>query len=340
MTFFKNTIITLFFMLINVCFLHAIDERLEQTLTHESSKKLAYQDPKFNNVGFIPGRLFGGTTAVYCGDRIVLTTAHRFLDFHAYYHFFPFSYSTKQTKTSEEIEVFFEINGKRVSYQVEKFDVEQHYDLAILKLKKPVEGLDGFELDFTFGNEEKTYEFDDTKSYSDQPHRLMYIGYKLGFKSDSNKDSYAQRLVSQSLCDRICDSEGTRVLRTMPHRALFTNNHDSVVLKEQKAFPYETGYNDRMSSGFAIRDGKIIGIIRKSDFPPVNLINYGAFIIKYCTNYFVSFLNYRILLFWHYALPTFNLDSPIIGTAGVSIPLGICEDWIKQKKAEFDQIEY
>ena len=128
---------------------------------------LAHSKPVFNNVGILSFRIQWNSklktngSVVYIGGRTCLTAAHcKNSDY--------FSYSVGfETKTQE-----FEYYKIEQFIEHPEYKNNENYDLAVLILDRPVEGLGSIKINNDFSR---------YKGFEDYQHLLIYVGYGIKF---------------------------------------------------------------------------------------------------------------------------------------------------------------
>lgn len=297
--------------------LHKTDD-IEQSLKDESMVALARSNPVYDNVGMLYYSNVVGKTlkdsdfsflasVVYIGDGICLTSAHTRTN--GFY------------RLCKHHAVCFEIDGKKTPlYHVVEFNTHPKYeeiydfDIAALILEKPVVGLTGFNLCYSFSQE--------NRNYKDCQHLLTYVHYgtKL-FCYDWFCVTDYQRRAMQAYTQRCQVNSKNFGIYSTPYR----NSND--YKHERSPIPYEAKGCAEMSGSACIHPhfGLVSiteGTMRLSDKRKFMTVMYLVLaeiidIILYPINHFL------------FPIPSFNKIITDNFTRIQSVPLGSVENWLE-----------
>lgn len=294
-------------------------DNVEKSLTNESMVTLAHSNPIYDNIGMLYYSNADGkplkdsdfsflASVVYIGDGICLTCAHN---------------STAGLFNSEckHHAVCFEINGIRTSlYHVVEFNTHPSYeeiydfDIAALILDKPVKGLTGLNLDYSFSKR--------NKDYKDYQHLLTYVHYgaKLFCNNWFHVRDY-QRRAMQAYTQACRINTNKFGIYSTPYR----NSND--YMRQRSPIPYEAKGCAEMSGSACIHPNFGLvsiteGTMRKDDKRKFITAMYLVLaeiidIILYPINHFL------------FPLPSFNKIITDKFTRIQSVPLGAVEDWLE-----------
>ena len=302
------------------------DYPIEETLTDAASITLARANPIYCNVGRLylrsGKRQNGNGAAVYLGGVTCVTAAHCLVD--------------EQDKFCELFDIYFQLNdGRIVQYEIEKAIVHplyvrnKWYDIAVLKLKKPVVELIGAFVNYAYGKKERIIK---------KPPEVTFVGYcraysDLGYRHQCD----FKRRATKSLL--FCVGVDPLKMSAIPHTLdiveqrtpSLMNCFSKVSFVSRPAMPYELGVKSGMSGGGAFERNELIGI-------------HVAYIDDH-----MSWFNHRItknipiLDSWLdcfrecCAIPHLRLPENMYeGQVPVSVPLGAVEDWLEGYRQEFD----
>lgn len=308
---------------------HQIND-IEQSLKNESMVALAHSNPIYDNVGML---YYSNATTktrkdsdfsflasvVYIGDGICLTSAHARTN--GFY------------RVCKHHAVCFEIAGKRTPlYHAVEFKIHPSYeeiydfDIAALILERPVEGLAGLGLCYSFSKE--------NKDYKDCQHLLTYVHYgtKL-FCYDWLCITDYQRRAMQAYTQACRVNSKKFGIYSTPYR----NSND--YKRERTHILFEAKGCAEMSGSACIHpDFGLVsitaGIMRLEErkFMTVMYLIFAEIIdiILYPINHFL------------FPVPSFNKIITDKFTRIQSVPLGAVEDWLEDIRQQnlrgFDRI--
>ena len=221
-------------------------KNVEASLKDESLIQLAHSNPLYDNIGMLYYHYASNKTpsesdrqyrasVVYIGNGLCLTAAHN--PWNTPHHFFKYGYY--------DYSVCFEIEGKKTPYY-QVIDViiypdyaDNHfYDIAVLILNKPVDGLIGLN---------PNYDFSKTVFFSDYQHLLTYVGYGMKLLyNDMFCLSDHKRRAKQAHTQACCMKPELLGIYSTPYGS--SNDLKS----ERKLIPYEAKDRPEMSGGAVI----------------------------------------------------------------------------------------
>ncbi|MES2252832.1 MAG: trypsin-like serine protease [Pseudomonadota bacterium] len=300
---------------------------IKETLTDKASLELAHSNRVYDNVGRLwlrsGKRLNGNGSVNYLGGLTCVTAAHCVVD--------------ENKKFIMLFDVFFELADGRIdSYEVESVIVHPSYmtntlcDIAVLKLKKPVSGLNGALLDYSYGKKQEVVsDFPEVtfvgycKPYSDVEYRCDFDQKKRAAKSFLGFTRYHNNEL-QGLC-------------AFPHRASIKRSSYimsffvDVWRSSRTAMPYELGIKQGMSGGGAFKDDLMIGVnMGHNDEDAWWFDSY----IEYWIPRIDSWLDYfrGCCDIPHLRFPE-HLHE---GRVPMVMPLGAVEEWLEGWRQKFD----
>ncbi len=302
-----------------------ISEEID-TFKDEALVQLAYSHFSHDNVGELYWYNTNQTTgitlgfmcgsATYSGGKICFASAHC---------------GDKPTRSSLEpvtihYEIAFEIAGReKKRYKVKEFishpQFEQNpkYDLAILILEKPVEGLSGLKISDEFSN---------TKYYKDYQHILTYVGYGVRVFDNHYFLMADQKRRALRAYTQVCSLKPNELgIYSTPY------GQHNWATTSRPLIAYEVGSRDGMSGGAVINANyEVVGIICGTLFPNVTwqqtLYNAIASVI--------SIIPASITVCCC-PIPYFA-DFPATSSPGTrtkSVPLAPLKDWIQSVQRQY-----
>lgn len=289
---------------------------IEQSLEDESLIKLAHSNMHYDNVGVLcfcnnpiremdESKFRSKASAVYIGDGICLTAAHTRL---------------KDAQNA----VHFEINGRRTPlYHVSKviihpkYEENDDFDIAMLILDKPVDGLDGLTPCYEFSKE--------LRYLKDYQHLLTYVAY--GVKLIHNGWCYSADQKRRALQSYTCGCD-TRPKTLGLYSSPYGNSND---LKEKRGLiPYEAKCRGAMSGGAVIHPE--YGLV--SIFAGTKNLRVGAKFSWIAKTLLFCCMNAVLEQINDYLFKVPLLNEAFISDSSVmwSVPLYPVKDWIEEKR--------
>jgi len=308
-----------------------VDIDIEESRKDQSLVRLARSKSIYDNVGILYRYIIENDettnpicpsscgSAVYIGGKFgkgfCLASAHCCFKF---YYF------------SEEsgYEVGFEIGDKKVKrYRVKDFFVHPkykqfcNYDLAILVLDGPVEGLEELKIN---------YEFSKQQVFEDYQHLLTYVGY--GVKLFGNNWftlSDEKRRARQCYTHNCSMKPQSLGIYSTPYK----HYNNSKTTRDLGAFEV---YSREGMSGAAVINEKdeLVSITKGTKTPvqPFNIMTSLYFILAYFSNCILTGINVFCC-----PAPLFNTGITIPGAYTQSVPLGACRDWIESVQRQYGE---
>lgn len=298
------------------------------TFKDEALVQLAYSHLSYDNVGelywyitnHITGITLGGkcASATYIGGKTCLASAHCERK--------PARFSLEPI--SIHYEIAFEIAGQeKKRYKVKNFishpNYEQNhkYDLAILILEKPVEGLKGLRI---------SEEFSNPLAYTDYQHILTYVGYGVRVFDNHYFLMADQKRRALRAYTQVRSYKPTELgIYSTPY---VQHNWTTTT---RPLIAYEVGSRGGMSGGAVLNANyELEGIIYGTLFPNItwqqSLYNAMAFVISIIPS---------VIDACCYPMPYFAsfpaTSSP--GTRTKSIPLAPLKDWIESVQRQYGE---
>ena len=306
-----------------------IDIDIEESRKDESLVQLAHSKPVYDNVGIlyryiiekdeITNPIWPSScgSAVYIGEKFgkgfCLASAHCC---------FKFRYFSDEAG----YEVGFEIANKRVEcYRVKHFFVHpkykeyNDYDLAVLVLDRPVEGLDGLKIN---------YEVSKQQVFEDYQHLLTYVGYGVKLFGNnwftlSDEKRRARQCYTHN-CSMIPQSLGI-------YSTPYGQYNKSKTTRPLESF--EAHSREGMSGGGVINEkDELVSINKGTRTPeqPFNIMTSLYFSCALFSNCILTGINLLCC-----SIPLFNTGITIPGAYTQSVPLGACKDWIEAVQQQY-----
>jgi hypothetical protein len=290
---------------------------VEESLKDVSLIELAHSNSHYDNVGTLyysndltekkdESQFRSKASAVYIGDGICLTAAHVRLN-------------------NINHAVRFEINGRKTSlYHISEFIIHPNYeendffDIAVLVLDKPVDGLDGLAPCYEFSKEHRYL--------ADYQHLLTYIGY--GVKLIGNDWFYCadQKRRALQAYTYGCNINPTKLgIYSTPYR------NSNTLTGNRATIPYEEKGRESMSGGAVIHSK--YGLV--SIFAGTKELKDRRSLFRYTSLFFICFINIVLEQIDYYLFPVIFINKTFSSNTSVmwSIPLDPVKDWIEGIRA-------
>lgn len=292
---------------------------MKESLKDESLINLAHSNRHYDNIGMLcycndsinemdESKFRSKGSAVYIGNGICLTAAH-----------------TRLNDLNNAVR--FEINGRKTPlYHVSEVFIHPNheeneaFDIAMLILDKPVDGLDGLE---------PCYEFSEEHRYLlDYQHLLTYIGY--GVKLIRNDWFYIadQKRRALQAYTYGCDTTPTDLgIYSTPYR------NSNTLTGNRAPIPYEAKSRESMSGGAVIHPR--YGLV--SIFAGTRNLKYNKTPSLFISSTLLCCMNIALELINDYLCTvrllneTFVVDTTILW----SVPLYPVKDWIEGIRATY-----
>ncbi len=291
----------------NCCQLSTID--IEESRKDKSLVRLAHSKPVYDNVGglffnWLIGRKAAGS-AVYIEGKTCLTCAHC-------YH--PFIN-----------EVGFELrNQKTKYYKIKHFIVHPefqkniYYDLAVIILDRPVEGLDPLKI---------SNDFSKSQTFKEGQHPLTYVGYGLKLFGNNWFHIADGKRRAKRAHTQYCkvDTKKFRLVSS-PYGRIVASG------KDREFEPYEVCFCEGSSGGAVFNSKDELVALNKGIFYIPSVFDVAYLCISYVINIIPVFIDA-----WFFTFPALSTAHVERGVQTLSTPLAPLKDWIEAVQQQYGE---